>query len=112
MKYWQTLLTQSYDQIEELQTNLSLSSEEISSLKKLQEQFPVFINPYYFSLIDWTDSEDPIRKMSIPSLHELERTGSFDTSGEQSNTVMPGLQHKYKETVLILSTNQCAMFAI
>lgn len=110
MKYWQTLLTQSYDQIDALQDDLSLSPEEMSSLKKLQEQFPVFINPYYFSLIDWTDPDDPIRKMSIPSLHELERTGSFDTSGEQSNTVMPGLQHKYRETALILSTNQCAMY--
>lgn len=110
MKYWQTLLAQGYHQIEELEDHLSFSPEEISSLKLLQDQFPVFINRYYFSLIDWTDPHDPIRKMSIPSLRELERTGSFDTSGEQSNTVLPGLQHKYRETALILSTNQCAMY--
>ena len=48
--------------------------------------------------------------MSIPGVMEASRLGSFDTSGEQSNTIMPGLQHKYKETALILSTNRCAMY--
>ena len=36
--------------------------------------------------------------------------GSFDTSGESSNTKLDGLQHKYKPTVLLLSTNVCAMY--
>ncbi len=110
MKYWQTLLAQGYDRIETIEDHLSFTPEEISSLRLLQDQFPVFVNRYYFSLIDWTDPEDPIRKMSIPSLRELERAGSFDTSGEQSNTVLPGLQHKYRQTALILSTNRCAMY--
>ena len=48
--------------------------------------------------------------MSIPGVMEASRLGSFDTSGEQSKTIMPGLQHKYKETALILSTNRCAMY--
>ena len=68
------------------------------------------MNPYYLSLIDPEDPDDPIRKMSVPTAHELSRDGSFDTSGEMHNTVLPGMQHKYKETVMILSTNQCAMY--
>lgn len=110
MKYWQSLLSKGYKDIESLQKLFSIPPEEIQSLKIIQEQYPVFVNPYYLYLIDRTDPNDPIQKMSIPSIEELNKTGSFDTSGEQSNTVLPGLQHKYNETVLLLSTNQCAMY--
>ena len=30
--------------------------------------------------------------------------------GEHDNTVVQGMQHKYRQTVMILSTNQCAMY--
>ncbi len=65
---------------------------------------------YYFSLIDAADPGDPIRKMCIPSFQEMDTAGESDTSGESDNTVTLGLQHKYRETVLILSTNRCAMY--
>lgn len=48
--------------------------------------------------------------MCIPSLQEMDAGGETDTSGESSNTVALGLQHKYRETVLILSTNRCVMY--
>lgn len=110
MREWHTLLAEGYDRVEKLQECIPFSRGEIPLLQGIQEQFPVFVNPYYLSLIDREDPEDPIRKMSVPGLQELSRTGSFDTSGEQSNTVMAGLQHKYRETALILSTNRCAMY--
>ena len=48
--------------------------------------------------------------MSIPSIRETDLSGDFDTSGEADNTVLPGLQHKYMQTALILSTHRCAMY--
>ena len=48
--------------------------------------------------------------MCIPSVRETDLSGSFDTSGEASNTVVVGMQHKYHATALILSTNRCAMY--
>ena len=110
MKYWEALLAKGHSSIETLQGVFHFSEEELSSLKLIQGHFPLYVNPYYLSLIDPSDPDDPIRRMSIPALHELDRDGSFDTSGEQYHTVLPGLQHKYKETVLILSTNKCAMY--
>lgn len=68
------------------------------------------VTPYYFSLIDWNNPDDPIRKMAIPSLNELNLEGSYDTSGELENTKLQGLQHKYSETALILATNRCATY--
>jgi KamA family protein len=65
---------------------------------------------YYASLIDWTDPEDPIRRMAIPHRDEFDTSGSYDTSGEMESTKMPGLQHKYAQTALLLTTNRCAMY--
>ena len=68
------------------------------------------ITHYYLSLINWNDIDDPIGRMAIPSLAELDLAGSYDTSGELENTKMPGLQHKYSQTALILATNRCAVY--
>ena len=68
------------------------------------------VNPYYMDLIDWDDPADPIRKMSIPTPAESQLDGSMDTSGELKNTKIRGLQHKYRQTALILTTNNCAMY--
>ena len=110
MEHWQSILKKGYGDIEGLQRILGLSDSEVRELKSIQKSFPMFINPYYLSLIDLNDPDDPIRKMSIPGRYESSRIGSFDTSGEKANTVLPGLQHKYRETAMILSTNRCAMY--
>ena len=110
MESWKTLISQGYSDIRDLQGTFHLSDEDVLALREVQQTFPMFVNPYYLSLIDPDDPKDPIRKMSIPDVLEADRSGSLDTSGEQSNTVMTGLQHKYHATALILSTNQCAMY--
>ncbi len=110
MNHWTSLLAQGYQDIRKLSTFLHVSEEEIRTLEQVQEKYPLFVNPYYLSLIDPSDPDDPVRRMCIPSAEELYTSGSLDTSGEKSNTVMPGLQHKYAQTALILSTNQCAMY--
>lgn len=78
-------------------------------MQAILDQYPMSITPYYLSLIDWKDPDDPIRRMCIPSLTETDLSGDFDTSGEADNTVITGLQHKYRQTALVLSTNRCAM---
>ena len=96
--------------IEQLKNFIDLSPEEEKKLKQITNKHPMRITPYYMSLIDWDDPHDPIRKMAIPSLNELNLQGSYDTSGEAENTKMSGLQYKYQETALILATNKCAMY--
>jgi len=96
--------------IEQLKNFIDLSPKEEKKLKQITNKHPMCVTPYYMSLIDWDDPDDPIRKMAIPSLNELNLQGSYDTSGEAENTKMSGLQHKYQETALILATNKCAMY--
>lgn len=99
-----------YKRAEDIKDYLKLTNEQVESINKLLDDYPMLIPDYYFSLIDFNDPNDPIMQMSIPSSFEFDRDGSFDTSGEEDNTVLPGMQHKYLQTALILSTNKCAMY--
>ena len=107
---WTDELNKSAASAGQLADILHLSPEEKEKYTKIIEHFPMLITPYYLSLVNLQNPDDPIRKMCIPSIKELDPGGTFDTSGEASNTKMNGLQHKYKQTALLLSTNQCAMY--
>ncbi|MDD4316813.1 MAG: KamA family radical SAM protein [Clostridia bacterium] len=79
-------------------------------LDTLTQRYPMSIPRYYLDLIEKKDYSDPIFKMCIASLEEAQADGKVDTSGEQASTVTGGIQHKYDNTVLLLSTNVCAMY--
>ncbi len=84
-----------------------LSEEEKTQLKKVTERFAFRANDYYLSLINWDDPNDPIRQIIIPHIQELDEWGRLDPSDEESYTVIPGLEHKYNSTVLLLVSNVC-----
>ena len=107
---WKDMLAHSIRDVDELRKCLELNEEEAGQMDRIIERYPLCVNPYYLSLIDREDPNDPIRKMCIPDIHEFSEGGHADTSGEADNTVIQGMQHKYRQTALILSTNQCAMY--
>lgn len=107
---WKNSLKSNVNTAEELAATLPLTPHQVGQMNDILEQFPMTIPQYYLSLIRPDDPDDPIRRMSIPSLDENDMTGTFDSSGESDNTVLPGLQHKYRQTALILSTHCCAMY--
>ena len=84
-----------------------LSAEERTRLKKVTDRFVFRANDYYLSLIDWDDPYDPIRRIVIPDPEEMEKWGRIDASQEKNYTVIPGLQHKYNSTALLLISNVC-----
>ena len=110
MNNWKERLEKCYRSVSELKDRFSFSDEEVSRLMEIEEKYPVCIPEYYLDLIDVDDRRDPIRKMCIPDAMEFSSGGEKDTSGEADNTVVQGMQHKYSQTALILSTNQCAMY--
>ena len=103
-------LEKSISSVEQLRRHADFSPEEMERLLRIVRVHPMRISPYYLSLINWNDPADPIRKMAVPSVEELNAEGFYDTSGEAENTKLPGLQHKYSETALILATNRCAVY--
>jgi KamA family protein len=74
------------------------------------EKFAFRTNEYYQSLIDWNDPEDPIRRIVMPDLQELDEFGEMDASDEHSYTVRKGLEHKYSDTALLLVNNVCGAY--
>ena len=107
---WQDELNNNVTTLEELKEYFDLDAAEENDLHKVIDKHPMSIPRYYLSLINPADPDDPIRKMAVPSAGELDTDGSYDTSGERKNTKLPGLQHKYKNTVLLLSANICSMY--
>lgn len=107
---WEKELKTCICTIAQLKEYLALTPEEGKRLQKVIERHPMSITRYYMSLIDKNDPNDPIRKMIVPSEKEMNISGSYDTSGEEENTKMPGLQHKHSQTALILATNRCTAY--
>lgn len=90
--------------------------EEISELsegdrKKLDivcQHYRFRATSYYLSLIDWSNPKDPLRRIVVPDPEEMISWGRLDASEEQNYTVLPGLQHKYNSTALMLVSGDCA----
>lgn len=92
------------NKIDRLET---LDLKEKLVLKRVSDQYAFRSNDYYLSLIDWTDPGDPIRRMVVPDVRELQESGKLDPSDEERYTIMPGLQHKYHSTAVLLISGVC-----
>ena len=84
-----------------------LSDEDRIALGDVAKRFAFRSNDYYLSLVNWDDPDDPIRRAVVPHVQELEPWGRLDPSDEKTYTVMPGVEHKYPSTVLLLVSNVC-----
>jgi len=73
-------------------------------------RFPAGVTPYYLSLVDPSDRDDPILKQILPVGEELERRGQEreDPFEEDRFSPVPGVVHRYPDRALIIPTNYCA----
>ena len=81
--------------------------DERSRLEPVAKKFAFRTNDYYLKLIDWSDPDDPIRRIVIPSEAELDEWGWLDASREDLYTRVPGLEHKYDDTAVLLVNDVC-----
>jgi len=98
--------------IEELSKLIPFTATEKTQLKRVIATYPLSVTPYYLSLINVYDSEDPIRKQAVPCFEEiaLATVGFEDPLGEIRDSVVPGLVHRYPDRVLMVLTDICPMF--
>jgi KamA family protein len=87
-----------------------LPEAERDKLKPITDKFVFRVNDYYLSLIDWDDPDDPIRRLVIPNEGELLEYGRWDASDEDTNYVVPGCQHKYASTALLIVSEVCGAY--
>ena len=87
-----------------------LTEAEKQRLRPVSEKFVFRTNDYYQSLIDWDDPKDPIRQLVVPVEEELDKWGRLDASHEELYTKVPGLEHKYRDTALLLVNDVCGAY--
>jgi KamA family protein len=87
-----------------------IPENERRRLKAITKKFVFRVNEYYLNLIDWNDPNDPIRKLVIPNEGELLEYGRWDASDEDTNYAVPGCQHKYSSTALLIVSEVCGAY--
>ena len=91
---------------------IQLTAEEQKAMEVTQTTLPMGITPYFASLLSWDDSNQPIRKTVVPTLHEFFKMPceSDDPLGEDHQSPVPGLVHRYPDRVLLMVTDFCSTY--
>jgi len=108
---WRWQLSNRINTIEEFEKVIPLTESERKALSS-PGLFRVDITPYYISLIDPDDPDDPVRKQVVPTAGELVPFKAMmeDSLSEDRHSPVPGLVHRYPDRVLMLVTTQCATY--
>jgi len=108
---WRWQLSNRLNSAADFEKVFPLTDSERKALTS-QGLFRVDITPYFASLIDPEDLNDPIRKQVIPTADEiLPFTGMMEDSlAEDRHSPVPGLVHRYPDRVLMMVTTQCASY--
>jgi lysine 2,3-aminomutase len=99
--------------VRQLRDLLSFTSEELEAIGLLETEYKTAIPPYYFSLIDPDDPNDPIRIQSVPSPLEQDNPSGYeleDPLEEDKDSPVPGLTHRYPDRALLVTTHVCTMY--
>jgi lysine 2,3-aminomutase len=109
---WRWQLAHRLRTLEDFQSVLELSGEEADGLTIACKKFAVAATPYFVSLMERDNPNCPIRRQVVPSVKELiiSPTDLEDPCGEEGDTKVPGLVHRYPDRVLFLASDRCASY--
>jgi lysine 2,3-aminomutase len=109
---WRWQLRHRIRDLQSLERLVELTPDERGVIEQIGGRLPVGITPYYASLMDPDDPSDPVRRTLVPQGAELLRTPgeAEDPLGEDHDSAVPGLVHRYPDRVLFLVTNFCAVY--
>lgn len=109
---WRWQARNRVETLDELKQYIDLTAEEEEGIRECLNTFRMAVTPYYLSLIDLNDPQDPIRKQAIPTAAELyfAPEESADSLHEDTDSPVKGLTHRYPDRVLFLITDCCAAY--
>ncbi|MFK8138004.1 MAG: KamA family radical SAM protein [Bdellovibrionales bacterium] len=109
---WAWQVRNSLKKKQDFQEHIKLSDEEEIAFEGVNDLFRVQTTPYYLSLIDKNDPEDPIRKMFLP--HTKEQSAKYqemlDPLAEKKNSPVARIIHRYPDRCLFLATDFCSVY--
>ena len=109
---WKWQVKNRIETLEQLKKYVSLTAEEEEGVKQTLKTLRMAITPYYLSLINPDDPNDPIRRQCIPTGAETHQAAAdlLDPLHEDEDSPTPGLTHRYPDRVLFLITDMCSMY--
>ena len=109
---WKWQLSNRITTLNKLEQVINLTDEERMGVKASLEKLRMAITPYYASLMDPDNVNCPVRRQAVPTIKEtkISRCDSKDPLHEAADSPVPGLTHRYPDRVLLLITDQCAMY--
>jgi lysine 2,3-aminomutase len=98
--------------LQPLAAMLRLAPEEIEALGRQTGRLPLAVTPYYMSLLAPEDAAQPLRRTVIPTVGELScHAGEADDPlGEENQSPIIGLVHRYPDRVLFLVSDFCSTY--
>jgi lysine 2,3-aminomutase len=99
--------------VRQLRDLLPFTAEELEAIGALEAHYKLAIPPYYFSLINPDDANDPIRLQAVTSPLEMRNASGYeleDPLEEDQDAPVPGLTHRYPDRALLVTTHVCTMY--
>lgn len=109
---WRWQLGHRLTDVGELTGLLDLSPEDRTLLNERNAEIRAAATPYYLSLADPADRNDPILRQVVPDSREFEKAPGDrdDPLGEEADTPVKGVVHKYADRVLFITTDFCPVY--
>jgi len=109
---WRWQMRHRLIRLEQFEQLLRLTPGERRGLQLANEKFSVAVTPHFAELMDPEDPDCPIRRQVVPREEELvvSRGDMVDPCGEDHDSPVPGLVHRYPDRVLLLALDTCAAY--
>jgi lysine 2,3-aminomutase len=109
---WHWQMRHRLSKLEHFQGLLQLTGAEQRGLSIAPEKFAVAVTPHFASLLDPEDPLCPLRLQVVPREEELvvDAADMADPCGEDEDSPVPGLVHRYPDRVLLLALDTCAAY--
>ncbi len=90
----------------------NVAPAKLEECRNVARYYPFSITPYYFSLINAADENDPIRLQCFPDQKETNFSlgGITDPLEEERDMPVSGLVHRYPDRCVAVITNICATY--
>jgi lysine 2,3-aminomutase len=109
---WKWQLQNRIRSLGDLACLMHVPEASLSSWRRVMHAYPVAITPYYLSLFNPADENDPLRRQCFPDLRETDFSlgGVDDPLSEERDMPVAGLIHRYPDRCLAIVTNTCALY--
>ena len=109
---WRWQLKNRIVTLDQIKAVIDLVPEEVEGIQQSKGRLAMAVTPYFVSLMDPANPNCPIRRQAIPRIEEnhLSKSDMVDPCGEDKDSPVPGLVHRYPDRVLLIVTDRCAVY--